>query len=125
MLGAACVFFFGRFGLPVAYGAAPNVRELAASILPIAAAFQLFDGTQVVGGGILRGLGRTRPAAVFNLIGYYVLALPLAAWLAFEADAGLQGVWIGLAVGLVAVAIALVGWIAPARVFHAVGRSPA
>jgi MATE family multidrug resistance protein len=118
MLGAACLFFFARFSLPGAYGAAPDVRQVAAGILPIAAAFQLFDGTQVVGAGILRGLGRTRPAAVFNLVGYYALALPIAAWLAFERGAGLRGVWIGLAVGLAVVAIGLVSWIAPAHVFR-------
>jgi len=122
MLGAACIFFFARNGLPLAYGALPHVREVAASILPIAAAFQLFDGLQAVGGGILRGLGRTRPAALFNLVGYYVLALPLSAWLAFEAKIGLPGVWIGLAVGLAAIAIALVSVIAPARAFGAVRR---
>ncbi len=125
MLGAAGIFFFGRHGLPLAYGAAPLVREVAASILPIAAAFQLFDGLQAVGGGILRGLGRTRPAALFNLVGYYVLALPLSAWLAFEAHVGLRGVWIGLAVGLAAIALALVSVIAPARAFGAVRRAAA
>jgi MATE family multidrug resistance protein len=123
MLGAACLFFFARFSLPAAYGAAPDVTQVAAGILPIAAAFQLFDGTQVVGGGILRGLGRTRPAAVFNLIGYYVLALPIAAWLAFERGIGLRGVWIGLAVGLAVVAVGLVVWIAPAKAFHTESRT--
>jgi multidrug resistance protein, MATE family len=125
MLGAACVFFFARFTLPAAYGAAPDVIAAAASILPIAAAFQLFDGTQVVGAGILRGLGRTRPAAVFNLIGYYVLGLPLAAWLAFEKGAGVKGIWIGHALGLAVVAVALVSWIVPARAFPTESRTTA
>jgi MATE family multidrug resistance protein len=91
----------------------------AAVLLPIAAAFQLFDGLQVVGGGILRGMGRTRPAAVFNLVGYYVLALPLAWWLGFPAGLGLPGIWWGLALGLAAIALALVAWVGlrgPARV---------
>ena len=43
-------------------------------------------------GGILRGMGRTRPAAVFNLVGYYVLALPLAGYLAFGRGLGIVGV---------------------------------
>jgi MATE family multidrug resistance protein len=123
MLVAGGVFFLGRHGLPLAYGAAPVVCEVAARILPIAAAFQLFDGLQAVGGGILRGLGRTRPAAIFNLIGYYALALPLAVWLAFEAGAGLEGIWIGLAVGLAAIAVALVCVIVPPRAFADVSRA--
>ena len=85
---------------------------LAASILPIAAAFQIFDGTQVVGCGVLRGMGRTRPAAVFNFLGYWVLALPLAYWLVMKTDAGLPGIWWSLALGLFVVAILLVAWIA-------------
>jgi multidrug resistance protein, MATE family len=125
MLGAALLFFFARHSLPALYAASPPVAAAAAGILPIAAAFQLFDGTQAVGGGVLRGLGRTRPAALFNLIGYYVVALPLAAWLALESGAGLAGVWIGLAVGLAAVALALVGWIAQASTFRAIERTAA
>ena len=88
-------------------------------IFPIAAAFQVFDGTQVVGGSILRGMGTPRPAALINLLGYYGLAIPLGYWLAFKAGLDLAGVWWGLALGLMAVALAMVGWIAvrgPARV---------
>ncbi len=94
------------------------VIAIAVTIFPIAAAFQVFDGTQVVGSGILRGMGTPRPAAIFNLLGYWVLALPLGALLAFEADLGIRGIWIGLAIGLLAVAALLVLWIAyrgPAR----------
>ena len=43
---------------------------LAALVLPIAGAFQIFDGTQVVAGGILRGAGRTHAPAVVNLVGF-------------------------------------------------------
>ena len=56
-----------------------------AAILPIAGAFQIFDGTQVVGCGVLRGMGRTRPAMVFNLVSYWVLGLPIGSWLALAA----------------------------------------
>ncbi|MCG8399722.1 MATE family efflux transporter, partial [Bacillus atrophaeus] len=47
------------------------VIELAAALLPIAALFQIFDGTQAVGSGILRGAADTRAAAVINLVGYW------------------------------------------------------
>lgn len=92
------------------------VVALAATIMPIAALFQFFDGTQAVGCGVLRGLGNTRPAALFNLVGFYALALPLALGLGFErpwgpfrgAGWGLPGLWTGLAAGLFAVAALLV-----------------
>ena len=80
------------------------------SVLPIAAAFQLFDGTQAVSCGVLRGMGRTRPAAVFNVLGYWVLGLPLGWW--FGVRTGwLGGLWWALALGLAIVAVSLVAWI--------------
>ena len=84
---------------------------VAAAILPIAAAFQVFDGVQVVGAGILRGTGATLPAACFNLLGYWVLALPLAWWMAFARGWALAGVWWGLALGLMIVALSLLAWV--------------
>jgi MATE family multidrug resistance protein len=112
MLVAAALFVVFRDGLPALYNDDPGVLAFAAGLLPIAACFQLFDGVQVVGGGILRGMGRTRAAAVFHLVGFYVLGLPLAWWLTFERGIGLPGLWWGLALGLAAVAIAFVIWIA-------------
>jgi MATE family multidrug resistance protein len=111
MLLSATVFVGLRWVLPGLYTGDDAVIAMAASILPIAAAFQLFDGVQVMGGGILRGTGKTVPAAVFNLVGYYMLALPLAAWLAFPLGLGLTGIWWGLALGLALVATALVVWV--------------
>jgi MATE family multidrug resistance protein len=112
MLVSAAGLVLGRERLPQLYNDEPSVLLLASSILPIAAAFQLFDGLQVVGGGVLRGMGRTRPAAVFHLIGFYLLGLPLAWWLTFRRDQGLPGLWWGLALGLFAIATAFVLWIA-------------
>jgi MATE family multidrug resistance protein len=97
--------------LPRIYTEDAVVIALATSILPIAAAFQIFDGTQVVGAGVLRGMGRTRPAAVFNFVGFWVLALPLAWWLAFYRGMGIAGIWWGMVLGLGAVALMLVVWI--------------
>ncbi|MCL4838461.1 MAG: MATE family efflux transporter, partial [Thermoanaerobaculia bacterium] len=108
----ALAFVAGRRFLPGLYGAEAAVLGLAASVLPIAAAFQLFDGLQVVASGILRGMGRPRPAALANLFGFYAGALPLGWWLAFRAGFGLAGLWWGLALGLATVALALVVLIA-------------
>ncbi len=110
--GLAVVFVAGRFVLPRVFTPDAEVLGIAAGLLPIAAAFQLFDGAQVVGGGILRGMGDTRPAAAFNLVGYYLLGLPLAAVLALRAGVGVAGLWWGLAAGLAVVAVLIVAWIA-------------
>ena len=121
--GVMCVssicFVVLRWALPRAYTTDPTVIVGAASLLPIAAAFQLFDGMQVVGGGILRGMGRTRPAAWFNLLGYYVLGLPLALYLAFETSMGVAGIWWGLTLGLFIVAALMVGWVGARGPAHA------
>jgi len=79
--------------------------------LPLAAAFQLFDGLQVVAGGMLRGMGRPDAAALVNLLGYYVVALPLAYVACFSWQRGLPGIWLALAVGLMVVALALLVWV--------------
>lgn len=107
----ATSFLLLRNHLPALYGPEAEVALLASAVLPVAAAFQMFDGVQAVGGGILRGMGRIRPAYLFNLIGYYALALPLAGWLAFTEKHGLAGLWWGLALGLLAIAGALFAWV--------------
>ncbi|MEO7974918.1 MAG: MATE family efflux transporter [Thermoanaerobaculia bacterium] len=114
----ALLFVAGRHLIPTWFTLDLKVIALTATLLPIAAAFELFDGLQVVGSGVLRGMGRTRPAAVFNLVGYYVLGLPLAAWLGRPERLGLVGIWWGLALGLAVVAGLSVFWVAvrgPAR----------
>ncbi len=112
MLGCALLFILLRNLIPRAFTGEAEVVARTAALLPIVAAFELFDGLQSVGGGILRGLGRTRAAAVANLVGYYALGLPLGAWLGRPERLGLAGIWWGLALGLFAVAVAVVGWIA-------------
>lgn len=104
---AAIAFVGLRDILPQAFTEDADARALAATVLPIAAAFQLFDGTQAVGAGVLRGMGATRPAALINLVGFYGLALPTAWWLCFVHGLGLHGIWWGLCVGLASVAVAL------------------
>lgn len=116
-LGASAMALFGavmiglRDQLPRLYTADPHVIAVCAFLLPIAAAFQVFDGTQVVGCGILRGMGRTRAPALVTLVGYYAIALPFAWWLGLERGLGLAGIWWGLCLGLVVVASALLGWV--------------
>lgn len=108
---SAVIFVVFRHLLPRIYTPDADVIALSASILPIAAAFQLFDGAQVAGCGVLRGMGRTRPAALFNLISYWLLGLPLGAWLGLSAGYGLAGIWWGLCLGLAVVATLLIFFI--------------
>ena len=65
------------------------VIALAVSFLRVAAAFQLVDGAQVIGAGMLRGLHDTRWPLIFALVGYWVIGLGIGAWLAFAR--GLEG----------------------------------
>ena len=85
------------------------VVALAAGLLPIAALFQVFDGIQVVGTGVLRGVGDTRAPMILNLLGFWVLGIPMGIALAYGAGLGARGMWWGLAAGLMAVA-ALLLW---------------
>ncbi len=81
------------------------VIALAVSFLRVAAAFQLVDGAQVIGAGMLRGLHDTRWPLLFALVGYWVVGLGIGAWLAFAADWKGLGIWVGLASGLAVVAV--------------------
>jgi MATE family multidrug resistance protein len=85
----------------------PAVLAVAASLLPVAAGFGFFDGAQVVLFGVLRGAGDTTLPAVANIVGYYVIGLPLGAWLAFGVGFGVVGLWMGLAVALAIVSLIL------------------
>ena len=82
-----------------------QVIALAVSFLVIAAIFQIADGAQVVGAGMLRGLHDTRVPMIFTFIGYWGIGIGVGAWLAFARGWQGQGVWTGLAVGLAIVAV--------------------
>lgn len=84
------------------------VVSLAANLLVVAGIFQLVDGVQVVGCGLLRGLRDTTGPMVITVAAYWAVALPLGTWLAFSAELGAEGMWTGLALGLVVAAVLLV-----------------
>jgi len=71
-------------------------------------ALQLFDAWQVVATGALRGLGDTRTPMVLNVIGHWVIGLPLGYWLCFQRGWGVVGLWFGLSIGLTIVGVVLV-----------------
>jgi MATE family multidrug resistance protein len=86
----------------------PAVIDAAAPLLLVVAAFQLSDGLQAVGAGVLRGAGDTRFPFVANVLGHYLVGFPLALGLGVYGGQELFGVWWGLCGGLTAVAGALV-----------------
>jgi multidrug resistance protein, MATE family len=86
-----------------------NVIAAGASLLGIAAFFQLFDGVQVVATGSLRGAGETRIPMLVFLLAYWAGGVPLAWYLLFRAGLGVPGVWYGLCVALIMIGIVLLG----------------
>jgi MATE family multidrug resistance protein len=88
----------------------PRVVATGVSLLLVAAIFQLFDGLQVVATGILRGAGDTRTPMVYNLLGHWLLGLPVGYALCFIWGKGVVGLWIGLSIGLIAVGAVLL-WV--------------
>jgi MATE family multidrug resistance protein len=107
MLVFAALFILLPGPLARLYTQDPAVIAVVTALLPIAAAFQVFDGLQVVGAGVLRGSADTTFPAAVAFLGYWVLALPIGWWLAFRAGLGARGLWWGFTVGLAAVALLL------------------
>jgi multidrug resistance protein, MATE family len=104
---AVMACFAAAFGIVpaiIARAFTADVTVIAATVplLHIAAAFQLFDGIQAVGAGALRGLGHTRETLWGNLVGHYLVGLPVVLLLGYTAGLGITGVWWGLSAGLAA-----------------------
>ena len=85
----------------------PAVIAIAAALIPVAGVFQVFDGAQAVGAGVLRGFGDTRVALVSMVAGYWVLGLPISAYLGFRTGLREVGLWYGFVVSLGVVAVFL------------------
>lgn len=85
----------------------PEVVEVAATLLRIAAVFAISDGIQVVAAGALRGVGDTRWPFYVNAVGHWGISLPVALWLGFRLNMQAAGMWWGLSAGLTVVAVIL------------------
>lgn len=104
----ALLFIVGKEFLPALYIDDVAVIQLTASLMIIAAFFQLSDGIQVVTAGALRGLQDVKIPSLLIFVAYWIIALPLGYVLAFVLDWAAWGIWIGLLIGLTITATAMV-----------------
>lgn len=86
--------------IPYLFTSDPEVIEVVSAILPLCAAFQLFDALAALCNGLLRGLGRQHFGGYVQLFCYYVVAMPISMGTAFKLDWGLWGLWTGVAIAL-------------------------
>jgi MATE family multidrug resistance protein len=107
MAAVGFVFILAPTPLLRVFTSDARVLSIGTSLLAIAAAFQLFDGTQAVATGVLRGVGDTRTPMIMNVFGHWVFGLPVGYALCFWAGWGVSGLWVGLCIGLVFVAVVL------------------
>lgn len=89
------------------YTADPALIPPASALLFVAAFFQLFDGMQTVATGALRGAGDTRTPMLCHLCFYWLVGLPLGAYLCFRMGWGAPGMWAGLCAALILIGSAL------------------
>lgn len=107
MLSFAGLFAWrGRF-IAGLFTSVDSVAALAAQLLAVAAVFQVFDGSQVISQGALRGLGDVRVPAFLTFGAYWLLSLPLGYLMAFHYRLGARGLWLGLGAGLLIAALSL------------------
>ncbi|XP_064640620.1 multidrug and toxin extrusion protein 1-like [Lineus longissimus] len=87
--------------IPFAFSNDPEVVNSAANVIPILALYHIFDGTCAAAGGILRGYGKQRVAAIIVFVGVYLVGLPVGIPLMFMTDLLSAGYWWGLTIALV------------------------
>ena len=105
MIVSALVFIIFRNYLPVLYVDDSSVINIASTLLIIAGLFQISDGIQAVGLGILRGIRDIKKPTIVTFISYWIISIPLSYFFGIEYGYGVYGIWIGLSVGLTLAAI--------------------
>jgi MATE family multidrug resistance protein len=100
-------FFFPRF-LAGLYTQDVAVISFAIKLIPSAGLCQIFDGLQAVASGILRGIGDTLIPMVINLVGFWLIGLPVSIYLGFWGEMDAVGLWLGMVVALGIVCVFLI-----------------
>ena len=126
MAATALVFLVFPGTLARQFTTEAGVVAVAATLIPVAGMFQLFDGLQVVCTGALRGVADTMRPMIYNVLGFWLFGMPLSLWLGFRLEMGPEGLWWGLAAGLGVVALMLVArvWIRFHRPLERIQPSP-
>jgi len=101
-------FFFLPGWLARLYTQDISVISLAVTLIPIAGFFQIFDGLQAVASGILRGVGDTLVPMAINLVGFWLIGLPISVYLSFRGGMATVGLWLGMVVALGIVCVFLI-----------------
>lgn len=104
---SACVMLAVPDLLANIYTDETAVLAIAVTLLPVAGVFQIFDGLQVVGAGVLRGTGDTRVPMMIGLAGFWLIGMPISIYFGLYTDARAVGLWWGFVAGLASVAILL------------------
>lgn len=107
MIAWGLLFLVGRDFFPSFYSKDPVVLKLAAQLLSVAVAFQIFDGLQTVALGALRGLAETRLPTFIALMSYWPIGLGTSYLLGFKTELATVGIWLGLALGLIFASVLL------------------
>jgi MATE family, multidrug efflux pump len=118
MAATGIVFLIVPGLLAAVYTRDAAVLALSIILIRIAGVFQIFDGLQVVGAGILRGAGDTRVPMLAGLTGFWLVGMPVSLWLGLGLGTGATGLWWGFVAGLGAVALFLNG-----RVYQRLGSN--
>ena len=103
----AIIFMLANNLLPFIYTSDLKVVAIASQLVIIAGFFQLFDGTQVVGLGVLRGIGDVNIPTFITFLAYWVVGIPVGYVLGFHFGLGVNGIWYGLTLGLLTASILL------------------
>lgn len=104
---SAATFIFFPEALIKFFTPDQEVIKAASSLLFLVALFQIFDGTQVTIGGILRGLNISKPIFIATIVGYWLIGMPIGIYLGFSKNLQAFGFWIGLAISIFCVALYL------------------
>jgi MATE family multidrug resistance protein len=113
LLGAGCMAVFSAVLLLFPHAIAGSFtvdRAVIAATIPllfVAALFQFFDGLQITATGALRGAGNTHAGLIVQIVGYWLIGLPIGYVLAFRLHHGAVGLWLGLCAGLMVAGVTL------------------
>lgn len=90
-----------QYRLPFIFTNDDAVATLVSLVLPLVAVMTFFDGLGVAAHGLLRGIGKQEIGGPANLVSYYLVSLPISLYLAFVLDMKIEGLWIGITIGLI------------------------